>query len=160
MKDYRKHGYMGAIPRDYLKSVKPLSGEPWSLVLNTDPSTKPGQHWVGIFCDPAKGKTIEYYDSYADECPKDIRKDLKALVDKMKLKEPLKFKTSSVVNQSVNSSNCGFFVCRFLQERYAGIPFWRATGFSLEDPEKKIKKVKEGEKGIEQWKQKKFGYLD
>lgn len=38
--------------------VKP----PFGLVANTDPSTKPGKHWVGIFV--ARDGHGEYFDSY------------------------------------------------------------------------------------------------
>jgi hypothetical protein len=151
MKDYGKVGFLGALPRNYLAKINP-GNNVWSCVLNTDNEGEEGQHWLAIYCDPLHDKSIEYYDSFADKCPEDIQKALKGIVDRMKTKAMLKFKTSSVVNQDVNSSNCGYFACRFLQERYAGVPFWRATGYV---PEKKIKRSVKGEEEVEAWKKKK-----
>ena len=50
--------YLGTFPRDLLPS---LSKKKFGLIINTDPSTKPGQHWVAVFKD---ANEVQYFDSY------------------------------------------------------------------------------------------------
>lgn len=50
----------GVYPADLLPSK--IYERPCALIVNTDPSTKPGQHWIAIFIS-ASGKE-EFFDSY------------------------------------------------------------------------------------------------
>src|SRR5664279_2080844 len=43
-------------------SVDTLPSKPRLLVCNTDPSTKPGSHWIAIYVD--KNGRGEYFDSF------------------------------------------------------------------------------------------------
>lgn len=52
--------FIGVFPCDYLTFK--VNKYPCSLVVNTDPSYKEGEHWVCFYID--KNKTIEYFDSY------------------------------------------------------------------------------------------------
>ena len=49
--------FIGTYPRDKLPPIRTL---PASLIVNTDPSDKPGEHWVAIHFE----ETAEYFDSY------------------------------------------------------------------------------------------------
>ena len=52
--------FCGVFPSD--KLPRTIDRYPCGLVVNTDPSTKPGTHWLGIFLtSPQKG---EWFDSY------------------------------------------------------------------------------------------------
>ena len=54
------HYFRGVFASDELP--KRQLPRPSALVVNTDPSTEPGQHWVGIFI--TKDGEGEYFDSY------------------------------------------------------------------------------------------------
>lgn len=49
--------FAGCFPRDELPTIKK---HPTSLIINTHPASKPGEHWVAAFI----GDTTEYFDSY------------------------------------------------------------------------------------------------
>jgi hypothetical protein len=156
MKPYKD--YLGTIPRDginkyilpYVKPKKRLG-----FVMNLGREGTKGYHWVSVFIDPVKYKSVEYYDSYGKSCPSDILKDLKIIVDHLKEDNLLKFKENLVKEQSVNSVNCGFFATKFLIDRFRGISFDETTGFKLKDKST----VRKSEKEIQQWK-KQFPVFD
>ena len=55
---YTKKIFKGVYPKDLLPTVE----YPGSYVLNTNPSSSPGEHWVGVhFTDVG---SAEYFDSY------------------------------------------------------------------------------------------------
>jgi hypothetical protein len=148
----RYKDYVGTIARDQIKhiasNVKPRSRV--AFVMNTDPSTKKGEHWVSIYVDarPNGSNSVEYYDSFADPCPPDVLKSLKHLVERMKPDSFLKFKENRVRHQSASTSNCGYFASRFLIDRFRNKSFSEATGFS----DKIQNAVKENEAEIEKLK--------
>jgi hypothetical protein len=41
-----------------------LPDKPGLLICNTDPSTKPGEHWISIFVDESRGRG-KYFDSFS-----------------------------------------------------------------------------------------------
>lgn len=51
--------FLGAFPCDQLPKIKK---RPASLVVNTDDSNKPGEHWIAIYL-PLDG-SAEYFDSF------------------------------------------------------------------------------------------------
>ena len=55
-----RKNFCGVLPIDHLP-IKNLTHD-CSFIINTDPSTERGQHWVAIFA-PLNGD-IEYFDSY------------------------------------------------------------------------------------------------
>lgn len=53
-------GYIGTFPVDLLPlNIKKF---PVILIVNTDPSYRPGEHWISIYI--GANKTGEYFDSY------------------------------------------------------------------------------------------------
>ena len=55
---YAKKLFKGVYPKDQLPTVEYLG----SYVVNTDPSTAPGEHWVAmLFNNP---RSAEFFDSY------------------------------------------------------------------------------------------------
>src|SRR5688572_14574459 len=101
------------------------------FILNTDKKDKPGQHWVAVFADgrPNGSQSIEYYNSFADDIPNDIREDLKKVGDKISPDNLLKLKVNYVKQQAERSENCGHFCIRFLVDRFHGKSFADATGY-------------------------------
>ena len=111
--------------------------------MNTDPSSKPGQHWVAFLMDLDR-HTIEYYDSFGNDIPTTILDDLKKfLADNNPTKQYLKLKVNRIVDQDVKSSNCGWFCCMFIQDRFRGRPWREVTKY--DDHVK-------GEEAVAKWK--------
>lgn len=58
----RSHiNFLGVFPKDLLPSFQNIKF-PACLVSNTDPSSKPGTHWVAIYLESPT--IIEFFDSY------------------------------------------------------------------------------------------------
>jgi len=53
--------FVGTFPRDRLPQ-SPIKIRPFSLIMNTDISSKTGEHWVSIFVDSQN--RAEYFDSF------------------------------------------------------------------------------------------------
>lgn len=145
--------FQGVIAADEipLLKIKPNM----SFVMNTDPRSKPGEHWVCCYIDSSgPDKSINYYDPFGDQ-PSDLfMKDIKKVVDKLNPKHMLRFKVNEVKNQDVNSDNCGWHCINFLRKRADGESFKEATGFKQQDNSKEMEKEAEQIK-----KQEGFGYL-
>ena len=62
--------FYGVVPSDHMPRRIAV---PCSLVVNTDPSTKPGQHWVAFFID--SNRHGSYFDSFGREPHKEEFKD-------------------------------------------------------------------------------------
>ena len=58
---FTKTNFIGVFPRDQLPSIKYY---PVSFVINTDPSYKVGEHWLGFFFD--RDKTCYFFDSFGN----------------------------------------------------------------------------------------------
>ena len=143
MKPYKRHGFLGVVPIDRVSDLDPGNKKRISFVMNTDPSEKPGKHWVAIYIDGLRDMTVEYYDSYARAPSKQLLKEIKQLIDKMNINSYLKFKENKVVDQALNSDTCGFHASGFLIDRYDGIKFPECTKFNnIEKGERKAYKLK------------------
>jgi len=143
----KKHkNFIGTVPRDKVFKLKNYvkPGDSVGFVINTDPASKPGKHWVGVYINP---NSVNYFDSFGRPCPSDIRLQLKYIVDKMKPKTLQKFKENRIKLQAVNTNNCGFFVMKFLKDMFSGKPFIEATPFG------KISKTLQGEQQIKKFKE-------
>ena len=92
-------------------SVDTLPPRPRLLVCNTDPSTKPGTHWIAIYVD--KSGRGEYFDSFG-RAPQREFKDY--------MNEHCRVWTFNKKQlQSVISSFCGFYCCFFCMFRCRSI---------------------------------------
>ncbi len=155
--------YAGTIMRNEIKTLLP-GIEPRSrvaFIINTDTSDKPGQHWDAVYIDardgPESSNSLEWYDSFGRSMPPDIQQDCKLILKMLKPSTVLKLKENRVIAQSDNSSNCGFFCCRFLMDRFRGKSFAAATGY---DDKQKINEITKNEKEIENLKQTKpFSFI-
>lgn len=143
MKPYTKKGFEGVIAADELDKLHP--SEKMSFIMNTDPRSKPGKHWVAVYIDAEKDMSVEYYDSFGDGPSKNFLKQLQELVEKIDPDEYLKLKVNRVVDQRADSSNCGWFAAKFLIDRFDGKKFKECS---------KFQNVAQGEKDIEKFKEK------
>lgn len=80
-------------------------------IINTDPSSKPGTHWVAIFF-PKKGYA-EYFDSFGFE-PK-----IKSII-KFIMNNSSHYTYNKKQLQNIFSSVCGNYCCEYLLHRCKG----------------------------------------
>jgi len=96
-------------------SVDTLPDQPKLLVCNTDPSTKPGKHWIAIYVD--KRGRGEYFDSFGRPPSTLFRRYLD------------KHCKTWIFNrrqlQSVLSRFCGYYCCLFCVLRCRGVDMRR-----------------------------------
>ncbi|GAM18879.1 hypothetical protein SAMD00019534_020540 [Acytostelium subglobosum LB1] len=149
MQPYAKDGFEGVIASDQLDELKPKH---MSFIMNLDKSSQPGSHWVTCYIDAKGDKSIEYYDSFGDDPSTDFLRRMKQLVAEIDPDVYLKFKVNKIVDQAVNTDTCGYHAMRFLLNRFRGVPFKEATGYSdVRREEKAAREMRE--------RYKKFGYL-
>lgn len=66
--DVKSCNFLGVYAADLAPASLPDNAThyPCAYVVNTDPSTKPGQHWVAFYSS-APSQTIEFFDSYGNK---------------------------------------------------------------------------------------------
>jgi hypothetical protein len=85
------------------------------------------KHWCACWISIPDG-SVEYYNPLASPDPtKSFMKQLKVLINKINPEVYLKFKVNRIVDESDNSSNCGFFSLKFILDRIDGKPWKYAT---------------------------------
>lgn len=133
MKPYVKKGFKGVYAADQLpqlaKTLTPADKKV-SFIMNLDNSTEKGSHWVSIFIDKQKDKSLEYYDSFANEPTAQFMKDIHDVIEAIEPETYLKFKVNRIIEQSANSDNCGYFAARFIIDRLNHRPFKQCTKFN------------------------------
>lgn len=108
-------------------SIDTLPESPRLLVCNTDPSHKPGEHWIALHVDSRRRG--EYFDSFGRKPPRVIEDYMNEhCVDWL-------FNTKQL--QSVVSSYCGFYCCYYCVFKCRGVDltciinsFTNDTGFN------------------------------
>lgn len=120
-KEYKKKNknkslYFNVIPADYLEKEKNFRFRKSFLIINTDNSDSPGQHWVSMTVYPSHstGKTVcEFFDSYGlkpsiNHFKKFIKKHCdKLFYNKKKIQGPFSFNCGlySICNLYYSSKN-------------------------------------------------------
>jgi hypothetical protein len=137
------------IPSKIVPQIKPKSKG--GFIINTDPRSKPGQHWQAVYFDatPSGSAEIDFFDSYGDPADTQLLKDIKLIAQALKADNYLKFKENRIRLQNDKSSNCGWFCVKFLIDRFRGRPWVDASGFS---------DVVKGEANIEEFKHQHGGF--
>ncbi len=122
--------YLGSVPMDFAQlpgkkinhfSIKDCLNRKKTkigMVFNTDPSTRPGQHWICAFID-LKSKEINFFDSYGSNgnYPEEVEKlFIKIQNDAKKNKIQLVIKKNTVRHQYKNSE-CGVYCIKFIADR-------------------------------------------
>lgn len=103
-----KKFFQGVLPYDML----PLKvNSPGFFIVNTDPSTSPGKHWVCVYVD----EKIEYFDSFGRP-PNEIR----AFISN--LNTPYIYSTKCL--QSSSSDVCGDYCVLYA--------YFRCRGYSMD----------------------------
>jgi hypothetical protein len=105
--------FIGVFPRDQLPVITMY---PVAFVLNTDPSYKVGEHWLGIYFD--NRKKCYFFDSFGNE-PEYF--GLEKYINKYSV--DCEFNNSQI--QGVFSNTCGHFTIFFI--------LFITRGYSLKD---------------------------
>jgi hypothetical protein len=98
---------LGVFPSDMLPKITHV---PAALIVNLDPSTETGSHWVSLYFD----KRCEYFDSYG-------RKP--EILESYILANSLKYTFNNKQVQSPLTSICGQMCIYLLIWRARGIPY-------------------------------------
>ena len=109
-KDTRE-SFLGVFPADLVPLQKLPNNS--SLVFNTDPKGKPGQHWVAVFVD-GKGNG-EYFDSYGQPPSSEILP-----LEFVQQLRSRRFKFNKVQVQGDLSKSCGFYCVLYIKKRCQG----------------------------------------
>jgi len=111
--------FLGVVPKDLVPDFHSVTRVPACIVVNTDPSTKPGEHWVAVYRESPN--SIEFFDSYGLP-PEAYNFSFSAT----------HFNTKCI--QSLNSSVCGHYVIYYLYLRMLGHSLNRIqSAFSVSD---------------------------
>lgn len=120
---YTKNIFLGVFSRDYIpKNVK----YPCCFIINTDPSTKPGEHWLAFYYD--KKGFCYFFDSYGLH-PKFY--NLHTYLTKTS--RGWTYNTKRL--QSLNSKACGFYCFIYLLLKSRNIEI---TKFNITDNNLKL----------------------
>jgi hypothetical protein len=120
--------FIGCISKDEIKNM-PVDMPIMRVIVNTANNNEDGKHWVALAIDTIYNKDIEYYDSFGTKMPVDMMKQIKVIVDKMKLPYMLKFKENRVQEQANDTDLCGMHALNFLKKNSLGETFKKTTNF-------------------------------
>lgn len=129
--------YVGKIniQKEYKKGIRKIG-----IIFNTDPSDKPGKHWISMFVnlDP-KNPTISYFDSFAI-CPPP--QEVQKLINHISSYSPkiysknTQFKINcNIVRHQYANSECGVYSIYFILESLRGKTFDQITRKIVKDEE-------------------------
>jgi hypothetical protein len=98
--------FIGTFSRDLLP-IEKIQVRPCALIVNTDESTKPGEHWVAIYLNETTG--AEYFDSFG------FMPMHKEIINFFKINKIKKIVYNSNQIQSISSNTCGAYCVLFVK---------------------------------------------
>lgn len=119
--------YQPCISSDEISTLIPR--KKMCFIMNLDPSSKGGSHWVAVYIDTIKDQEVDYYDPLSDPPTASFSHDIKNLIDRLNPSTLLKYKINTVRNQKATTDTCGYMCINFLNKRNHGISFKDATGY-------------------------------
>lgn len=143
----------------------------FAFIINTNPSTSDGSgedghrpgHWRAVYINNDDDfPSVEYFDPLCEgRIPNDLLKVCMKIARKMNPEMMFKYKQNMLRRQSKLSSNCGYHSLAFIEDRYNGVPWSEATGYS--DYMDKLNEVKDdsrdGEKDVMKYIKKYESYI-
>ena len=140
----KTHHVIPVIASDQIATLLPLVNQKtqhFGFVINSQSEQKPGMHWKAIYFDRKKAEVC-YFDSLVSEPTEAVMRGIKQIMHKMADPLYFKFKINRIKFQANDSSTCGAFALRFIDDMYAGKTFKVATRFTDEhiEGEKSIRK--------------------
>lgn len=122
------------LPADHLPKKK-IKIRPFNLVINTDESFKPGEHWISIHLPKNRKEHCEYFDSFGLPAINPYFIDFLNTNCKQYVYNPIQI-------QSDDSNLCGEYCVMFLHERNRNKTFGEFINmFDEKKPEKNDKKI-------------------
>lgn len=118
------------------------------VVVNLDKHYEPGSHWCALYWDN-DSQSIMWYDSYGEQAPPELMKEIQNVMEKLKPEVYYKWKSNSIKQQRANSDSCGFFATRWLIDMFSGKGWKESTlydkvGGQVIKSERAIDKFKRG----------------
>ena len=104
-----KRFFLGVFACDQLPAIHSY---PCSFVLNLDPATQDGSHWVGVFA--LSPHRLNYFDSYGMKPNECVRRTLRQFS---------RITHNTRTFQSLSSSTCGYFAMAFIALSSLGVSF-------------------------------------
>lgn len=139
---------------DLLSMVKPYQDK-FAFVINTAPSQSDGSgqdgyksgHWRACFFNNEDDyMSAEYFDPLAEgKPPKPLLDIMKKIARKMNPEKMFLYKQNNLRIQDNDTSTCGWFACKFIDDRYSGVPWEDATGYTDYIDKMKPVDIKESE---------------
>ena len=102
------------LARDELSDLPNQLKRPCSIIANTDPLHKPGEHWVALYLPP-HSKSVEFFDSYGLS-PATLHKDFETFCSRQGNQTIY----NNVCLQNIDSQVCAHFCLFFLYSRRFG----------------------------------------
>lgn len=97
--------FKGTFPRNCIPTFK---SKPYAVVVNTDSSSEPGEHWVAIVV--LKNNWCEYFDPFGfPPCHKQILSYLN--------KHSRRYRYNCKTLQDANSKSCGKYCIAFIKHK-------------------------------------------
>jgi len=122
---FKNNLFKGVFPCDRIPLQKYKL--PYALVINTDPASKPGTHWVALYID--KDNHAEFFDSFG-----------RPLLNKYIIEFIDDFCASACWNteciQSELSIKCGQFALGFIKARLRGLTADKFLGLFTKDKDR------------------------
>ena len=127
------------IAADKTDTLKPKPGsKQFAFIINTNPSTSDGSgrdgfapgHWTAVHFDNRDGRTsAEFYDPLGKPTPPALLNAMKIFAATINPKRKFLLKENRVARQPNGTTTCGHHVIKFLEDRYDGVSWAKATGF-------------------------------
>ena len=112
----------------------------FGFVINTNPSSSDGSgndgfrtgHWRSIYINNEDDyPTVEYFDPLSEgKMPPELISMCRRIAMKMNPSMMFKYKQNMLRRQSKLTSSCGHHSIKFLDDRYNGVPYADATGYT------------------------------
>ncbi len=110
---------MAGLPFDGVFSIDELPSKPGICgIVNFEPSSEPGSHWVAYFDDP-NAPWPEYFDSFGAPPPTKIEAFLRKSTKHGKGRVGITMQNQQL--QKIRSNRCGYFCVQWLKSRLRGM---------------------------------------
>ena len=139
----RIKNYVPVIASDEINQLPRYVGrgdKRFGFIINTNPSKSDGSgndgyrtgHWRAVYINNEDDyPTIEYFDPLSEgKMPKELVSICRKIAMKMNPEMMFKYKQNMLQRQSNLTSNCGHHSIKFLDDRYNGVPWSEATGYT------------------------------
>lgn len=113
-KQLSRVGPCRVLPIDWLKQLR-ATGHKMGIVVNTDRSNQPGEHWVAIYLN-GTGKG-QYFCSFG------LPPLHKEIIDFMNRSCPAGWSYNNVTVQQIDETICGNLCIAFLKAKFGGVKY-------------------------------------